>query len=135
MSLLGKIGTAARYHLWDPLLFFLVFFIFYFSYFFSPFCPLPYQLRLERAPGELAESSHLGTPEWGNSLSWFSGEKFKNTTTGTGLPSWPPHVFFHVYRTAFSSLAECGAPAAPSLTMRDFQSGVISLPETQLPIL
>lgn len=65
---------------------------------------------------------------------WFRGENFKNTAAGTLLPSGLHRATFTRIVHWFSSLAECGAPATPSLTMRDFQSGVISLPETQLPI-
>lgn len=52
MSLLGEIGAAARYHLYGTHPYF------YFFYFFFRFAPCPTKLRLQRAPGELAESSH-----------------------------------------------------------------------------
>lgn len=63
MSLLGEIGVGVRYHLrvstWMFLVILLVFFNFLFliSLFFH-FAPCPTKLRLQRARGELAESSH-----------------------------------------------------------------------------
>ena len=127
MSLLGEIGAAARYHLyWTHTYFFIFFFTFLI---FSSVLPLALPNYDSNAPrGNWPRAATEVLTGWGNSPKWFSCEKFKNTATGTVLPSCLHTVDLRAYRTAGPSLAECGAPAAPSLTMRDFQSGVISLP-------